>query len=64
MSMLPGAPWLLAHKSMLQVNKPRKVSLYGCDYVLWKDITGNLSALPLVVQKSHEKVARGGLSLN
>lgn len=44
--MLPGAPWLLAHKSMLQVNKPKKVSLYGCDYVLWKDITGNVSALP------------------
>ena len=44
--MLPGAPWLLAHKSMLQVNKPKKVSLYGCDYVLWKDMTGNVSALP------------------
>ncbi|MBW4636902.1 MAG: Rieske 2Fe-2S domain-containing protein [Gloeocapsa sp. UFS-A4-WI-NPMV-4B04] len=46
MSMLPGAPWLLAHKSMLQVNKPKKVSLYGCDYVLWKDSTGKVSALP------------------
>jgi phenylpropionate dioxygenase-like ring-hydroxylating dioxygenase large terminal subunit len=44
--MLPGAPWLLAHKSMLQVNKPKKVSLYGCDYVLWKDSTGKVSALP------------------
>lgn len=46
MSMLPGSPWLLAHKSMLQVNKPKKVSLYGCDYVLWKDPTGKVSALP------------------
>lgn len=46
MSMLPGAPWLVAHKSMLQVNKPKKVSLYGCDYVLWKDIRGKVSALP------------------
>lgn len=46
MSMLPGAPWLLAHKSMLEVNKPKKVSLYGCDYVLWKDSTGKVSALP------------------
>lgn len=46
MSMLLGAPWLLAHKSMLQVNKPKKVSLYGCDYVLWKDSTGKVSALP------------------
>lgn len=46
MSMLPGSPWLLAHKSMLEVNKPKKVSLYGCDYVLWKDATGKVSALP------------------
>lgn len=30
---------------MLQVNKPIKVSLYGADYVLWKDINGNVSAL-------------------
>lgn len=46
MSMLPGAPWLLAHTSMLQVNKPKKVSLYGNDYVLWKDTAGKISALP------------------
>jgi phenylpropionate dioxygenase-like ring-hydroxylating dioxygenase large terminal subunit len=44
--MLPGAPWLLAHKSMLEVNKPKKVSIYGYDYVLWKDATGKVSALP------------------
>lgn len=37
MSMLEGAPWLLAHKSMLAVNQPIKVSVYGKDYVLWKD---------------------------
>lgn len=46
MSMLKGAPWLLAHKSMLQVNKPFKVSLYGNDFVLWRDVQGNVSALP------------------
>ena len=46
MSMLVGAPWLLAHKSMLEVNKPKKVSLYGEDYVLWKDRTGKVNALP------------------
>lgn len=46
MSMLPGAPWLLAHKSMLAVNQPRKISLYGCDYVLWQDQTGRVNALP------------------
>jgi phenylpropionate dioxygenase-like ring-hydroxylating dioxygenase large terminal subunit len=46
MSMLEGAPWLLAHKSMLEVNKPKKVSLYGKDYVLWKDRFGRVKALP------------------
>ncbi len=45
-SMLPGAPWLLAHKSMLSVNQPRKISLYGDDYVMWKDTAGAIHALP------------------
>jgi len=44
--MLPGAPWLLAHKSMLNVNQPRKISLYGNDYVMWKDSNGEIHALP------------------
>jgi phenylpropionate dioxygenase-like ring-hydroxylating dioxygenase large terminal subunit len=44
--MLPGAPWLLAHKSMLSVDKPIKVSLYGQDYALWKDQNGTVQALP------------------
>jgi phenylpropionate dioxygenase-like ring-hydroxylating dioxygenase large terminal subunit len=46
MSMLLGAPWLLAHKSMLAVNQPRKISLYGTDYVMWKDPAGAIHALP------------------
>jgi nitrite reductase/ring-hydroxylating ferredoxin subunit len=45
-SMLFGAPWLLAHKSMLAVNQPRKVSLYGTDSVMWKDPAGAIHALP------------------
>ena len=45
-SLLPGAPWLLAHKSMLTVNQPRKISLYGVDYVIWKDAAGSIQALP------------------
>jgi phenylpropionate dioxygenase-like ring-hydroxylating dioxygenase large terminal subunit len=45
MNMLQGTPWLLAHKSMLTVNKPHKVSLYGNDYVLWQDLQGNINAL-------------------
>lgn len=46
--MLEGAPWLLAHKSMLQRNKPHKISLYGKDYVIWKDCMGKIQALPNV----------------
>ncbi|NJK29689.1 MAG: Rieske 2Fe-2S domain-containing protein [Acaryochloris sp. RU_4_1] len=45
-AMLPGAPWLLAHKSMLRVNQPRKFSMYGADYVIWKDPAGTIHALP------------------
>ncbi|WP_410500778.1 Rieske 2Fe-2S domain-containing protein [Chroococcidiopsis sp. SAG 2025] len=46
--MLTGAPWLLAHESMLTVNQPRKVFLYGADYVMWKDASGAVHALPNV----------------
>ena len=45
-TMLQGAPWLLAHTSMLSVNHPRKISLYGSDYVLWKERSGAINALP------------------
>jgi phenylpropionate dioxygenase-like ring-hydroxylating dioxygenase large terminal subunit len=45
-SMLPGAPWLIAHKSMLKPHQPFKVSLLGQDYVLWQDATGMIQALP------------------
>ncbi|WNZ27241.1 Rieske 2Fe-2S domain-containing protein [Leptolyngbya sp. NK1-12] len=45
-SMLPGAPWLLAHRSMLKPNQPRKFSLYGIDYVIWQDQAGAIHALP------------------
>ncbi len=42
---LPGAPWLIAHRSMLSINQPRKVTLNGQDYVLWQDIDGKVHAL-------------------
>jgi phenylpropionate dioxygenase-like ring-hydroxylating dioxygenase large terminal subunit len=45
-SMLPGAPWLIAHKSMLKPNQPFKVSLLGQDYILWQDEKGAIQALP------------------
>lgn len=48
MSMLEGAPWLLAHKSMLQKNQPMRIALYGNDYVIWKDETETVNVLPNV----------------
>lgn len=42
---LPGAPWLIAHKSMLGVNKPNKITLNGEDYVLWQNHKGEVFAL-------------------
>jgi phenylpropionate dioxygenase-like ring-hydroxylating dioxygenase large terminal subunit len=45
MNMLQGAPWLLAHKSMLETNQPHKISLYGKDYVMWKDSHGKINAI-------------------
>lgn len=42
---LPGAPWLVAHKSMLSMNQPSKVTLNGQDYVLWQNQQGEVFAL-------------------
>jgi phenylpropionate dioxygenase-like ring-hydroxylating dioxygenase large terminal subunit len=46
MKQLQGAPWLLAHRSMLKPNRPMKISLLGNDYVLWQDSHGTVNALP------------------
>jgi phenylpropionate dioxygenase-like ring-hydroxylating dioxygenase large terminal subunit len=46
MKQLQGAPWLLAHRSMLKSNRPMKISLLGNDYVLWQDKNGRVNALP------------------
>ena len=42
---LAGAPWLIAHKSMLGINKPYKLTLNHHDYVLWKNNSGKVFAL-------------------
>ncbi len=42
---LPGAPWLIAHRSALGINQPRKVSLNGQDYVFWQNAQGDIFAL-------------------
>ncbi|MEO0538622.1 MAG: Rieske 2Fe-2S domain-containing protein [Cyanobacteria bacterium P01_A01_bin.123] len=44
-SILPGAPWLIAHRTMLGINRPYKVTLNGTDYVLWQSSDGTISAL-------------------
>jgi phenylpropionate dioxygenase-like ring-hydroxylating dioxygenase large terminal subunit len=46
MQQLQGAPWLLAHRSMLKPNQPKKFSLLGQDYVMWQDQTGAITAFP------------------
>ncbi len=46
MQQLRGAPWLLAHRSMLKLNQPQKFSLLGQDYVIWQDRNGEITALP------------------
>lgn len=46
MRQLQGSPWLLAHRSMLKPNRPRKIALLGHDYVIWQDCYGRISALP------------------
>ena len=42
---LNGAPWLIAHRSMLGINRPYKITLNGFDYVLWQNSNGEISAL-------------------
>ncbi len=63
MSMLEGAPWLLAHKSMLQINKPQKISLYGKDYVIWKDKTGQVNGLSNVCPHMGAMLSEGWCSV-
>ncbi|MDZ8263682.1 Rieske 2Fe-2S domain-containing protein [Nostoc sp. ChiQUE01b] len=46
MKQLLGAPWLLAHRCMLEPNQPRKFTLLGKDYVLWQNNDGVINALP------------------
>ena len=57
--MLEGAPWLLAHKSMLQINQPQKVSLYDKDYVIWKDQKGDVHALSNICPHMRAMLSEG-----
>ena len=56
---LPGAPWLIAHKSMLKVNKPKLFTICGQDYVLWKNEKGEISALENICPHMGAKLSDG-----
>jgi phenylpropionate dioxygenase-like ring-hydroxylating dioxygenase large terminal subunit len=42
---LPGTPWLVAHRSMVGINQPYKITLNSQDYVLWQNKQGEIFAL-------------------
>ncbi|MEM7591751.1 MAG: Rieske (2Fe-2S) protein [Cyanobacteria bacterium P01_A01_bin.83] len=44
-AILPGAPWLIAHKSMLKVNQTYKITFNHIDYVIWKNNDDEVFAL-------------------
>ncbi|MEM9003955.1 MAG: Rieske 2Fe-2S domain-containing protein [Cyanobacteria bacterium P01_F01_bin.86] len=56
---LSGAPWLIAHRSMLGINKPFKVTLNGTDYVLWQSPKGDISALENVCPHMQAPLSSG-----
>lgn len=58
-SILPGAPWLIAHRSMLGINRPYKLSLNGQDYVLWQNSQGKVFALSNVCPHLQAPLSEG-----
>jgi len=56
---LPGAPWLIAHRSMLGINKPYSVTLNDRDYVLWQNGQGQISALENVCPHRQAPLSAG-----
>lgn len=58
-SILPGAPWLIAYRSMLGINKPYKLTLNGCDYVLWQNHQGEILALDNICPHMQSPLSNG-----
>lgn len=58
-AILPGAPWLIAHKSMLGVNKPHKITLNGKDYVIWQNDRGEVFALDNICPHMQAPLSNG-----
>ena len=58
-SVLPGAPWLIAHRSMLGINQPHKLTLNHQDYVLWQTPQGKITALSNVCPHQQAPLSNG-----
>ncbi len=58
-SILPGAPWLIAHRSMLGVNNPYNITLNSQDYVLWQNSQGDIFALENVCPHMQAPLSKG-----
>ena len=58
-SILDGAPWLIAHRSMLGINRPLKITLNGSDYVLWQNLNGEISALDNICPHMQAPLSKG-----
>jgi nitrite reductase/ring-hydroxylating ferredoxin subunit len=58
-AILPGAPWLIAHRSMLGVDRPHKITLNGQDYVLWQNPQGEIAALENVCPHRQAPLSEG-----
>jgi phenylpropionate dioxygenase-like ring-hydroxylating dioxygenase large terminal subunit len=56
---LPGAPWLIAHRSMLGVNRPYKVTLNSQEYVLWQNAQGRIFALENICPHMQAPLSNG-----
>ncbi|WP_204138215.1 Rieske 2Fe-2S domain-containing protein [Halomicronema sp. CCY15110] len=56
---LSGAPWLIAHRSILGINKPYRITLNGRDYVLWQNTQGQISALENVCPHRQAPLSAG-----
>lgn len=61
---LPGAPWLIAHRSMLGINQPYKITLNGQDYVLWQNQQGKVFALDNICPHMQAPLSDGWICQN
>jgi nitrite reductase/ring-hydroxylating ferredoxin subunit len=56
---LQGAPWLIAHRSMLGIDRPYKVTLNNRDYVLWQSERGEIFALDNICPHMQAPLSNG-----